>query len=80
MIGDRVWCNTCRRMREVMDSYETGPAEEERWAMPLECGHDAGDGGGSPYRARPPDSKRTKELIERVVGLQQGQEQRDDRS
>jgi hypothetical protein len=62
-------------MREVMDSYETDDGNgTERWAMPLECGHDAGDGGGSPYRSRPPDSKRTKELIERVVGLQEGQD------
>lgn len=61
-------------MAEVMDTYETDDGEPgtERTAMPLECGHDAMDGGGSPYRPRPPDSKRNRELIERVVGLQKG--------
>lgn len=72
----RAFCPTCRTMREVMDEYLTDDGQDppvERLARPLECGHDADDGGGSPYRPRPPDSRRTQELIARVVELQKGQ-------
>ena len=66
----RVFCPTCRTMREVMDSYFTSDRRgEELYAQPLECGHDGGDGGGRPSRRIMRSDPR---LVARVVELQEG--------
>jgi hypothetical protein len=57
-----------------MDTYETDAGDRlgtpvEYVAQPLECGHDAGDGGGAPYRGRIRTDPR---LMQRVVELQRG--------
>lgn len=65
----RAFCPTCRTMREVMDEYLTDTHEGPEYvARPLECGHDAGDGGGLPPRRREPD----RSLVQRVADLQEG--------
>jgi hypothetical protein len=69
------FCPTCRTMREVMDEYETDtgdrymPGPRTYQARPLECGHDAGDGGGLPPRRRPIDDRAVKQ---RLIELQEG--------
>jgi hypothetical protein len=77
---DTAWCPTCRRTREVMDTYETDEGDryvegartnaERRvyYARPLECGHDAGDGGGTTSTARPVNDAA---LVARVAALQE---------
>jgi hypothetical protein len=49
------WCPTCQTFRVLGDTYWTDsgdslPQVESYFAQPLECGHDAGDGGGNPPR------------------------------
>jgi hypothetical protein len=73
----KVFCPTCRTMREVMDTYETDTGDRTDQtvayvARPLECGHDAGDGGGTPYRRPPTSPARTRALVEQVARLQEG--------
>lgn len=70
----QAFCPTCRTMKQVMDEYRTGPRDKEYVARPLECGHDAGDGGGLPYRPRPVNRRREQALVERVAELQEGQQ------
>lgn len=58
-------------MREVMDEYETDTHEGPVYvARPLECGHDADDGGGRPCTLRLPSVRRTADQIKRVSELQ----------
>lgn len=73
----RVFCPTCRTMREVMDTYETDDGDSRgvttsRIAQPLECGHDAGDGGGTPYRGRPTSPEEMRRKVQAVVEAQEG--------
>jgi hypothetical protein len=75
MATDTAYCPTCRTHREVMDTYETddgarySDGDRARVARPLSCGHDAGDGGHTPYPARP---VRDTDLVQRVADLQAG--------
>jgi hypothetical protein len=71
----RAFCVTCRTMREVMDIYETDTGDSRDsvhtyTAMPLECGHDANDGGDTPRPRRPIHDRIIKD---RLIGLQKGQ-------
>lgn len=67
------WCPTCRTRREVMDTYATDtgdsrPSFTAYVAQPLECGHDAGDGGGGTPR---PATRQDPDLLARLVALQE---------
>ena len=73
---ETAWCPTCRTHREVMDTYDTDegdrygdrPTDRRPYsARPLECGHNAADGGSPPSQARPTHDPT---LVTRVADLQ----------
>jgi hypothetical protein len=73
------WCGTCRSRQRVMDEYltDTGDTYSDGagrtrtyLAQPLECGHDAGDGGPRPYRPRRTSPQHTAALVAQLVELQ----------
>lgn len=69
---ETAWCPTCRTSREVMDTYDTDDPHGRGTtyvARPLACGHDAGDGGGTPPRRTPVDDA---VLVARLAALQGG--------
>lgn len=69
----RAFCPTCRTMREVMDEYETDIHERPVYvARPLECGHNADDGGGLPYKPRLASRAAIERKVVEVVELQEG--------
>lgn len=77
-MAEAAFCVICRARSEVMDTYLTDDGDRLRsdaaagpgyLARPLACGHDAGDGGGQPYRSRPVDDRA---LVEEVDRLQRG--------
>jgi hypothetical protein len=70
---ETAWCPTCRTRREVMDTYATDTGDSrvpqvDYTAQPLECGHDASDGGATPPAARRVNDAA---LVAQVSALQQ---------
>lgn len=70
----RAWCVTCRRMQPLADEYLTDEGDQLTYgagltrtylAQPLECGHDARDGGREPRPQRvKSDPRKVAELVE----------------